>query len=452
MKTLLVNLPWRVAEGRYGVRAGSRWPFTIELEQGKKHYLPFPFFLAYAASLLKENKKEAKLFDFIAENWKKKYCIERIKEYNPDLLLAETSTPSFYNDIDILRNIRNSIPFSQLAICGPHASTFPEKILSDYEFLDYVLIGEYEYTLLELVSCLEENGDLNTIFGLAYREGKEIIKNPYRKTIADLDSLPWPEREDVPIYNYNDGFCGLPKPNVQMWASRGCPFECTFCLWPQVMYREHKYRKRDVKDVVDEMEYLVNKYNFKAVYFDDDVFNIDRKYTLSICKEIMDRNVKIPWACMARVDLMDEELLEIMGDAGLYAIKYGIESADKEILKRCKKNIDLDKAKRIINYTKKIGIKTHLTFCVGLPAETSESINKTVKFIKDVNPDSLQISYAVPFPGTDLYSNLENKFIRKPYNWSSFDGNCDSVVCIDGLSREILKERKDTLKGIRFSK
>ena len=337
MKTLLVNLPWRVTKGRYGVRAGSRWPFTIELEQGKKHYLPFPFFLAYAASLLKENKKEAKLFDFIAENWGEKYCIERIKEYNPDLLLAETSTPSFYNDIDILRNIRNSIPLSQLAICGPHASTFPEKILSDYEFLDYVLIGEYEYTLLELVSCLEENGDLNTIFGLAYREGKEIIKNPYRKTIADLDSLPWPEREDVPIYNYNDGFCGLPKPNVQMWASRGCPFECTFCLWPQVMYREHKYRKRDVKEVVDEMEYLVNKYNFKAVYFDDDVFNIDRKYTLSICKEIMDRNVKIPWACMARVDLMDEELLEIMGEAGLCAIKYGIESADKEILKRCKR-------------------------------------------------------------------------------------------------------------------
>jgi len=447
-----INLPWREKE-YLGVRAGSRWPFkSLPEADGRIHYIPFPFFLAYAASLLKKNGKEAKLLDAIAEGIEEKLCIEEVKEYNPLLIAAETSTPSFSNDIRILENIKNILPSVQIALCGPHASTFPEDILSHYEFVDYIIVGEYELSLLELVNCLGKAGDLSFVSGLVYREGKTIKINIFKPAVSDLNIFPWPEREDVPIYNYNDGFCNLPQPNVQVWASRGCPYQCTFCLWPQVIYREHKYRRRAVTDVVNEMVYLIDKYKFKAIYFDDDVFNVDRDYVVSVCSEIKKRNIKIPWACMARADLMDEELLKIMEDAGLYAIKYGIESADEEVLRRCEKNMDLDRTKRLIYFTKRVGIKVHLTFCVGLLAETNESINKTAKFIRDVNPDSLQISCAVPFPGTELYNDLENRLILESYNWSDFDGNCGGTVCIDGLSRETLKKRRHALESVRFNK
>ena len=448
MKTLLVNLPWRVTRGRYGVRAGSRWPFTIELEHGRKHYLPFPFFLAYAASLLKKHNKDTYLFDAIAEGADDDACIEKVNSYRPTLIVAETSTPSFYSDMHILQRIKEVFPSCKIAVCGPHTSVFPYEILSEYNFVEYVFVGEYEYTLLEFVDCLEKTGDFTSIRGLGYREDRKVNINPYRGTTENLDTFPWPEREDVPIYNYNDGFCDLPVPNVQIWASRGCPFKCTFCLWPQVMYREHKYRKRDVTDVVDEMEYLVNKYNFKAVYFDDDVFNIDKKYVISICKEIKKRNIHLPWACMARGDLMDEELLENMKEAGLYAIKYGIESADKDILKFCNKNIDLDKSRSIITYTKEIGVKVHLTFCVGFPQESKETLKTTVNFIKDTKPHSYQLSFVTPFPGTELYNYLKENGMLTSSNWSDYDGNCKCVVNVQKLGRDGLIEARYALSNI----
>ena len=344
-----------------------------------------------------------KLIDAIAEEINEQTLFETIKSFNPKLIVIETSTPSFENDLSIIYNVFNRLTDCQIAICGPHASVFPEQILRDNTFINYVFIGEYEYTLLKLVECLENNLALESVLGLTYRKGTEVKINDSRPTVDNLDSLSWPEREDLPIYKYNDGFAGLPHPNVQIWASRGCPFQCNYCLWPQTIYREHKYRKRNPIDVIDEMEYLIKRFDFKAVYFDDDVFNIDRKHVLAICEEINKRRIRIPWAAMARADLMDEELLESLVSSGLYAIKYGIESANQSILNSCKKDMDLNKTNRIIRFTKKLGIKVHLTFCLGLPGETEQTIQETVKFIQDVQPDSLQFAFATPFPGTDYF-------------------------------------------------
>lgn len=439
MRTLLLNLPWS-ENGRFGVRAGSRWPFTLEPEKdGYIHYIPFPFFLAYAASLLKKESKEARLIDAIAENIGEQSLLGDIISYNPDIIVIETSTPSFQNDIRIIEDIRKKMSNCHIALCGPHASTFPEHILTKYSIIDSILKGEYEYTLLELVNHLEKNLDFKNILGLAYREGIKIIVNNSRKTIDNLDSLPWPEREDVPIYKYNDGFCNLPQPNVQMWASRGCPFKCTFCLWPQAIYKEHRYRKRNPRDVVNEMEYLVKKFNFKAVYFDDDTFNIDREYVLNICKGIKNRKIAVPWAVMARVDLLDSSLLEIMADSGLYAIKYGIESSDKDILNLCKKDMDLNRAQEMIKVTRQLGIKVHLTFCLGLPGESKETVRRTVNFIDKVHPDSLQFSFAVPFPGTKYSVNLGLEGRLKLGDWSVYDGNYKCIVSTESTNNHDLE-------------
>lgn len=439
MRITLLNLPWKV-KGRFGVRAGSRWPFTAQLEKdGYIHYIPFPFFLAYATSLLKSKNKEAQLIDAIAEGVDEYSVIKRILSYNPKLIVVETSTPSFQDDIKIMQNIHNNLPNCQIVLCGSHAGIFPEQILKGYNFIDYILLGEYEYTLLDLVNALENNLALASVSGLAYRNDTKTEVNNHNTTVDNLDSLPWPERETLPMYNYNDSFCNLPQPNVQILTSRGCTFQCIFCLWPQTTYREHRYRKRDLVDVVDEMEYLIKEFNFKAVYFDDDVFNIDRNHVFGICEEIRKRKIKIPWAAMARVDLMDEELLESLAESGLYAVKYGIESADQGILNFCKKNMNLDKARPIIKLTRELGIKVHLTFCLGLPGETHQTIKKTIDFIQDTNPDSLQFSFATPFPGTEYFNYMKEKDILISEDWSDYDGNQKCIVNTEELSNEDLE-------------
>jgi len=445
MHTVLLNLPWTKG-GRLGVRAGSRWPFTLQPEKdGRIYYVPFPFFLAYATAYLKKHKKGARLIDAIAEELDVPALISRLKLYSPALILAETSTPSYQGDLAIMQSIHENFPDCKIALCGPHASTFPSEILRGYQFIDYVLVGEYEYTLLELVNALEGSLSARAISSLAYRENHAIVVNNTRSSIEDLDTLPWPEREDVPIYRYNDAFAEMPVPTVQMWSSRGCPFQCKFCLWPQTMYREHKYRMRNPRDVVDEMEHLVNRYGFKAVFFDDDIFNVNKGHILGICREIKKRSMRIPWAAMARADLMDGELLAVMRGAGLSAIKYGIESVDNAILKSCRKNLYMDKAESVITITKKLGVKVHLTFCIGLPGETRQTIRETAEFARRMNPDSLQFSFATPFPGTEYFEDVKEKGNLLSNDWSDYDGGCKCVVKTKELSPDALERIRSDL-------
>jgi len=445
MRVILLNLPW-VNNGRLGVRAGSRWPFTsLPDKDGSINYIPFPFFLAYATAFLKKKDNDAKLIDAIAQGISEEELIRMVNYHNPDLIVIETSTPSFKNDLRLTYNIRNNLRDCRIALCGPHVSVFPEQILSQYNFIDFILVGEYEFTLSELVSCLGSGLSLEKITGLAYRERGDIKVNSLRPSVDNLDSLPWPEREDVPIYKYNDGFAGLPTPNVQLWTSRGCPFQCIFCLWPQTIYRTHTYRKRNPVDVVDEMGYLVKRYNFRAVYFDDDVFNIDKRHVLDICVEINRRKLRVPWAAMAKADLMDEETLESLAKAGLYAVKYGVESADRNILNLCRKNLDLDKTLNVINFTKRLGIKVHLAFCIGLPGETRDSIERTSKFIRDIQPDSIQFSLATPFPGTEYYNYMKHRRRLVSEDWDDYDGNCRCIVRTDDLDNQELERIKVAL-------
>jgi len=423
MRIILLNLPW-YQNNRWGVRAGSRWPFTSESEEDSYiKYIPFPFFLAHAASLLKSKNNETKLIDAIAQGLGEQKVMDAINAYNPYLIVIETSTPSFDNDMRITYGIKNTISNSAIVLCGPHATTYARDILGKYDFIDYILMGEYEYTLLDLVNILNNPANLKRVPGLAFKSNQSVVINSPRPTIKDLDDLPWPERGGEVIYKYNDGFAGLPVPNVQMCSSRGCPFHCTFCLWPQVLYGEHKYRKRNPVKVAEEMDWLIQKFNFKAVYFDDDVFNIDKTHVAGICKEIIKRKIRVPWAVMARADFMDEKLLSLMSDAGLFAVKYGIESANNNVLRLCKKNLNLARAEKMIKYTKKLGVKVHLTFCLGLPGETKQSIQDTVNFISEARPDSLQFSLATPFPGTSYFKYLEKKGIRLSENLADYDGN-----------------------------
>jgi len=258
--------------------------------------------------------------------------------------------------------------------------------------------------------------------------------NPRRPLIQDLDALPWPARHLLPMHNYQDSFAALPMPGLAMWASRGCPFRCIFCVWPKVMYGGQSYRVRDPVDVADEMEHAVKAYNLCSISFDDDTFDIGKPRILKLCHEIKKRALGLPWTAMARADTADREMLEAMADAGLYAIKYGVESGVQELVDAADKHLDLSRVKETVRITKDLGVKVHLTFTLGLPGETEDTIQRTIDFASQVDPDSVQFSIATPYPGTVYYDMAQEQDLLVSTDWNDFDGADRTVLRTESLS------------------
>jgi len=444
MKIVLANLPW-IADGRTGVRAGSRWPHLKSLEEGD--YLPYPFFLGYASAILKKEGFDAKLIDAVAEGTSEENFIVRVSQIKPAFFFVETSAPSIDSDLRILTEIRKATN-AKIAISAP-SMDLSVKFLKEHSIIDFILFGEYEFTLLELaknISKAKKCKPLNRIEGLIYKKGGKVFRNKSRE-LCKLDELPWPDRTDVPIYKYLDSPGEMPLPCAQIIASRGCPFKCIFCAWPQLTYGGRNYRTRRINDVVDEMEFLIKKMGFKSIYFDDDTFNIGKDRMLELCNEIIKRNIRVPWAVMARPDLMDEDVLNAMKTAGMWAIKYGVESGSQKILDNSKKQLNLQLAKKNIILTKKLGIRTHLTFTFGLPGETLETIKQTEKLLYKLDPFSAQFSIATPFPGTEFYDTLNKKGMIVSKNLFEYNGSARSVIRTDSLSASQLEKEVKALEN-----
>ena len=439
LKVLLVNLPWQ-KEGLQGVRAGSRWPHLKDPSEGD--YMPFPFFLAYATSLLRKHDIKANMIDAIAKQIPEDKFIEDLHKMNFDILVAETSVPSFYHDMELLRRI--SAMDVPVVLCGPHPKIYKPEFLKGNNFIDFVLFGEYEFTLLELIKAISANKkNFSSIKGLIWKNSDENIIKNLRSEPFDINLLPWPHRDTLPMEKYWDLPGDIPQPSIQMVASRGCPFRCSFCLWPQLLFGGNIYRMRSVKNCIAEMEFWIKKNGFKSVYFDDDTFNIGKNRMLEFSNEIIKRGLnKIPWAIMAKPDLMDKEILDNMRGAGLHAIKYGIESSSQELLNNCNKSLDLKKTERIIKYTKSLDVKVHLTFCLGLPGETKYTIKKTVDYALGLDPATIQFSILTPFPGTALFADLEGRGRIITKDWSFYDGHHSCVFKPENLSPEDLEQAK----------
>jgi radical SAM superfamily enzyme YgiQ (UPF0313 family) len=421
IKILLVNLPW-IYDGRRGVRAGSRWPHIKDLSEG--NYMPFPFFLAYATALLQKNGVNAQVIDAVAEELTEPVFMERLLSKNIDYLVAETSVPSFLQDIETLKMISGL--GIRIILCGPNNLVYQTSFMEQYPFIDFILQGEYEFTLLNLIKALENGTDISRVAGILYRTENGFLSTS-RPALCDINLLPWPHRESLPMGKYWDLPGDIPYPSVQMLASRGCPFNCSFCLWPQVMYQGNSYRCRDVGNVVEEMRYLVDK-GFKSVYFDDDTFNIGKDRMLKFCREVKNKGLeKTPWAIMARADLMDREILEGMKSSGLAAVKYGVESCVQGLVEGYEKKMNLLKTAETIKITRDLGIKMHLTFCFGGPGETKESIQRTIDFALRQDPDSVQFSILTPFPGTRIFEDLDKKGRILTKDWSMYDGHFNCV-------------------------
>lgn len=430
-KIFLGNAPWN-KPGFYGVRAGSRWPhFEVETNR----YMPFPFQLAYGAALLEREGFQVLLVDAIAAGLSEADFYKKIEEYGPDLALLEVSTPSFNADLAIADQVRKRLcDGALLAFCGPHAPMGKSDFLDSHPVVDLVLTAEYEFTLLEVAKALEEKKSLSLVPGLVVRnEQGQGVNTGKGLIVKEVDSLPWPARHFLPLEKYFDNPGNIPEPALQMWGSRGCPFSCSYCIWPQLM-DGNTYRPRQPASILDEMESVVAEYGYKSVYFDDDTFNIGKERMLEFCREKIRRGNDTPWAIMARADLMDREILEAMAESGLKAVKYGMESAEPKLISHVGKNLDIRKAIENVRLTQELGIKVHLTFMFGIPGETWDTVKKTVQLARELNPESVQFSILTPLPGTRIYDELLERGHLKVSDGESLDGYFSSVVRTEAMS------------------
>lgn len=439
-RVLFLNSPWREND-RYGVKAGSRWPHSQMLKNNKPipSYIPYPFFLAYAFSLLQKNEISSWMIDAVAEGYTDEETLYESVGYRPHLIVLETSTPSFLNDLEQVRKIKSFLPETKICFVGSHVSYEKEKILS-HEEIDFVIVSEYEEAVLLLSKMLKNAQDFRTIEGLIYRENGKTYTNGHSTKKVEFKFLKNSHFDILPFYNYNDRpIPELEYPSFQIQLSRGCPYKCIFCLWPQLMYKNN-YQLRDLNIVIDEIQKAKQLFGINSFYIDDDTFNINKKHLIDFARLLDDKKIHLPWSAMARADtVVDEETLIILKQTGLVMLKFGIESIDEEILHVMQKSLNIQKCEETIALCKKLNIKVHLTFSIGYFNDSLQAIQKTFSWLVSQNPNSMQVSIVTPFPGTKMYEEAKARGFELESDFSKYDGARYSVVT-SNITKEKLEE------------
>lgn len=398
-------------EIRYGFRAGSRWPFTLDRPTS---YAPFPFFMAYAAAGLKEKGVDVTILDAIAlREYSYDRFLSRIKEENADIVVVECSTPTIDIDLWFANKVAE---FGEVALAGPHlnAETVAE-LMPENPAISYFLIGEYILSVLDLVN--------------------ERRKGVYESRILkDLDSFSFPFRDYPGATNYYDPSMPTAKPQLQVYGSKGCPFKCTFCAWPQNMYFGN-VAKRSPGSIAREIREAVEKQGYKSIFFDDDTFNLGNKRIAEICDELKD--IGLPWTMMGRLDCSPPWVYDKMVESGCVGMRFGIESFNLDVLARVKKGIERKDFKAIlehITYTHP-QLMIHLTMMKDMPGMTEEIHDNDMKILHDMGYStdnifrSYQLSHCAPFPGTELYREMQELIpVEELNDYKNYDGGLSTVM------------------------
>ncbi len=424
LKTLLLNPP---SFENFDGGASSRWPATREIES-----YWYPVWLAYPAGMLEGSR----LLDAPPEHISWRETCEIGKEY--EFLVLFTSTPGWTSDQKLAEAMKAANPKLQIAFVGPPVTTDPVKMLSECAAVDFVCRKEFDHTVVEYA-----NGKpLSEILGISYRDGSgTIVHNADRPQIADLDALPWVTKvyeKNLKIRNYNVPF--LLNPFVSLYSTRGCPAQCTFCLWPQTLIG-HAWRKRSTDDVAAEMAWAKEAFPYvKEFFFDDDTFNYKKDRTIELCAKL--KPLGLTWSSTSRVTT-DYDTLKAMKDAGARLLIVGYESGDAQILKNIKKGATLERARQFTKDAHKLGLTIHADFILGLPGETKESIRRTIDFAKEIDAETIQVSLAHAYPGTEFYDFAkEHGFIIHGGGGAMVDEGGHQMAHIEypGLPREYVME------------
>ena len=396
-----------------------------------------PIGLAYLASMLRENGYKVRIVDNVVEKLSLDELVRKIKD--SVVVGITTTTPTFNTALKYAKKIKSTLENVFVILGGIHVSFMPYSALK-HEFVDAVCIGEGEYTLLEAVERLDRGKSLEGVRGLMYKEDGRIIDNGRRDFIKNLDELPFPAYDLLPLEKYS--ILGQKLEHFPLMSSRGCPFGCRYCASSRFMGR--MFRARSAENVADEIEWLNDKFGAKYVAFGDDTFTLSKKRVLEFCREIRERGLDVEWSCSSRVDTIDGETIREMKRAGCNCIYYGVESANPQILNNFyRKRIKLEQVVDAVKKTKENEILTVCSFIIGAPMETREDMMRTLKFSIKLDPDYTQYSILTPYPGTEIYEEAAKK------GWLLTE-NFDDYTCGKPVLKNFYLSPKEISKFLRY--
>ncbi len=416
----------------------------------KSGTLYYPIWLAYCVAVLEADGFEVVFWDAPAAGKSAEDALELVRRESFDLAVLDASTPSVASDAALAGRIKAASPGTFTVMAGSHVSAMPVETLALDQGLDAVARREYEYTIRELARLLRDRKDrgeaaagpdfmeaLSRIAGLSFRGADGVVHNPDRPFIENLDELPWV----APVYKKHLNFrhyfnANAPPPMVTLITSRGCPFRCGFCVYPQTL-TGRAFRLRSVDDAVDEAAWCLESFpGLRSIFFEDDTLTANKKRCLEFCDRILSRGLKFAWVANSRADL-DAETLRVMKAAGCRMLCVGFESADKNSLAAMHKGVSVESMRRFAALAKKAGILTHGCFIFGFPGETESGILKTIEFALSLPIDTAQFYPVMVYPGTEAYDEyLARGWITADdfSKWLTPEGLHNCVVRNENLS------------------
>lgn len=386
-----------------------------------------PLGLTYIAAVCEASGAEVTIIDYIVRGYSKTKLIQEITAFDPDIVGTNCVTMNFKQAAGILHTVKQANPHMITLMGGPHVSFDSENTLVLYPEIDIIVKGEGEATVTELLQVIHDRKKWHTIKGIVFKDCDRIVTTGRRPFITDLDALPLPARHLLPMARYQA--LGYP---VSIITSRGCPNQCIFCLGRRMV--GHKVRFRSVENIVDEIEKL-QSWGISFINIADDLFTASRPRVKKLCNELVERKLNISWSAFSRVNTIDKQTLELMKSAGCHSVSFGIESGNPEMLKRVKKGITIDQAKKASIACQEAGIRGHASFMVGLPGESLETMKDSLNLQKELVIESAY-HFLAPFPGTAVREDIDGYDLEiLTHDWDQYNAN-RSIVRTSALSPE----------------
>ena len=389
----------------------SNVPEAVDEETGAYPPLGLLYVAGYAE---KNTSHQVEVLDACLEKLSALQIAGEVKRRAPDVVGIQALTFSLIDVILAAKAIKKACPDVAIVLGGPHVYLYPDETMEIPE-VDYLILGEGEHPFAQFLDQLDGPRDFTKVPGLVRRENGRVVKNPPPPLLTDLDALPHPARHLVPYERYYS-VLARKTPVTTLMSSRGCPYRCIFCDRPHL---GKTFRARSAESVVEEMA-LCERMGIREVFFYDDTFSISRKRVIAICKALIERGVRVAWDIRARVNTLDEEVLDCLAAAGCARAHLGVEAGTPEILQVLRKDIDLDQTRRVFEQASRRGITTLGYFMIGNPTETREQIEQTVAYARSIRTDFVHFAVTTPYPGTELYRmGLETGILPHDY-WREF--------------------------------
>ncbi len=396
-----------------------------------------PLGISYIAAVLEENGIEVKIIDGSAVGMSWEELENEICNYSPDVIGVTALTPTINQGLKTAQIAKKACSDAYVVLGGYHPTFTYDELLKD-DFIDFIICGEGEYTMLELVQTIQKGGDFRKVMGIATRK----FKTPPRPIIEDLNEIPFPARHLLPMDKYK--ILNMKLTTGTMISGRGCPHRCSFCSSSAM--HGHKLRMRSAENIVDEMEHLIDVHDSKMIAFMDDTFTMNRKRVEEVCSEIKERELDFYWGCTTRADTLSKNLLKKMKDSGCVTIFLGVESADQQHLDDLNKKVTLNRIKETFKLTRELNVRTIASAVLGMPGDTRQSIEKTINFVKSLNPSYAVFSLATPYPGTDFYVKASKQNLIKVNDWSKYTLLSPVLETVDCSLEELKNLQKKAFK------